>query len=59
MREDYQEQLDKMFPQGYVIVYTFPDSDVMRCHHWNPKRYEALELYKNAVLETSKMEEDE
>ena len=22
MREDYQEQLDKMFPQGYVIVYT-------------------------------------
>ena len=22
MREDYQEVLEKMFPQGYVIVYT-------------------------------------
>ena len=25
MREDYEEQLDKLFPLGYVIVYTNPD----------------------------------
>lgn len=58
MREDYQEQLDKMFPQGYVIVYTFPEGIDMRCHYWNPKRYEAIEMYRNVILEQSKLEED-
>ena len=59
MREDYQEQLDKMFPQGYVIVYTFEKGINMRCHHYNPQRFEAIELYKNAILEKSETTECE
>ena len=58
MREDYQEQLDKMFPQGYVIVYTFPDSDQMRCHYWNPKQYIALGEYRDIILDKSEDIED-
>ena len=50
MREDYQEQLDKMFPRGYVIVYTFPNSDDIRMAHYNPKFYEEIERYRELVL---------
>ena len=35
MREDYLEQLDKMFPSGYVIVYTCPN-DTIRLGLYNP-----------------------
>ena len=58
MREDYQEQLDKMFPQGYVIVYTFPDSIDMRCHYWNTKQYEALKMYRDVILEQKNIDDD-
>jgi hypothetical protein len=50
MREDYQEQLDKMFPKGYVIVYTFPESDDVRCAHYTPKHYVLLEKYKDMIV---------
>lgn len=42
MREDYQEQLDKMFPQGYVICYTNPDGN-LRMALFNPNQYELIE----------------
>ncbi len=58
MREDYQENLDKMFPKGYVIIYTFENSDDMRCHYYNPKRFEAIEMYRDTILDRSEMEED-
>ena len=35
MREDYQEVLDKMFPKGYVIVYT--TSTQARVNMYNPE----------------------
>ena len=35
MREDFIETLDKMFPDGYAIVYTNPDGQV-RFNHYNP-----------------------
>ena len=41
MREDYLEQLDKMFPQGYVICYTNPNGD-FRMSLFNPYRYEFI-----------------
>lgn len=41
MREDYLEQLDKMFPQGYVICYTNPDGN-LRMSLYNPHRYDLI-----------------
>lgn len=35
MREDYQEALDKMFPDGYAIGYTMPNGDI-RFAMFNP-----------------------
>lgn len=37
MREDYIEQLDKMFPDGWAIVYTCQDNQV-RFSHYNPHK---------------------
>jgi hypothetical protein len=33
MREDYIEQLDKMFPDGYAIVYTCEDGQTRFSHY--------------------------
>lgn len=44
MREDYMEQLDKMFPDGYVIVYTCEDKQI-RLSLYNPHKYEQIEEY--------------
>lgn len=49
MREDFQEQLDKMFPRGYVIVYTFPKSDIIRVAHYNPEGFEQIEEYLDRI----------
>ena len=42
MREDYLEQLDKMFPDGYIICYTNPDGQ-LRMSLYNPNKYELIE----------------
>jgi hypothetical protein len=42
VREDYLEQLDKMFPEGYVIAYTNPDGN-MRMSLFNPFKYKLIE----------------
>lgn len=42
MREDYIEQLDKMFPDGYVIVYTCPNNTI-RLSLYNPHQYEDID----------------
>lgn len=36
MREDYEEELRKMFPNGYIITYIQPNTDPAY-HWWNPK----------------------
>jgi hypothetical protein len=48
MREDYQEALDKMFPDGYVIYYTCPNETV-RIAKYNPLSGKG-ELWKNSIL---------
>ena len=42
MREDYLEQLEKMFPAGYVICYTNPN-DTIRLGLFNPESLKELE----------------
>jgi hypothetical protein len=44
MREDKEEELMKMFPAGYVILYIQPNSEP--AYHWNnPKEDEFIEDY--------------
>lgn len=50
MREDFIEQLDKMFPEGYVIAYTCPDSQI-RMSYWNPEKYSQLFNYYDCLKE--------
>lgn len=46
MREDYQEKLEKMFPGGYMILYTC-NNDTLRFQMYNPNDYS--EIYKVAA----------
>ena len=55
MREDFQEQLDKMFPEGYVIVYTFnEDDDILRVSHYNPHGYKGINQIRHLIDEFDK-----
>ena len=48
MREDFQESLDKMFPDGYGIAYSCPDGNI-RWAHFNPRNAEIIcRLYELA-----------
>lgn len=48
MREDHMEAIDKMFPQGYVIVYTCPDGQI-RLSLYNPERLKQIEEIHQAL----------
>jgi hypothetical protein len=48
MREDYLEALDKMFPDGYLIVYTCEDSQ-LRMSLYNPHKDEMIERYHQTL----------
>ena len=50
MREDHLEALDKMFPDGYLIVYTQPSGDI-RMSYWNPLRAKLLYDYYDVLKE--------
>ena len=50
MREDFLEQLDKMFPKGYVIAYTCDDNQD-RMSYYNPNKYSQLFDYYNCLKE--------
>ena len=55
MREDFQEQLDKMFPEGYVIVYTFnKDDDILSLSHYNPRGYKGINQIRQLIEEFDK-----
>lgn len=44
MREDFQESLQKMFPNGYVITYIQPNKEP--AYHWfNPLEDEFINTY--------------
>ena len=52
MREDFQEKLDKMFPEGYVIVYTFKkEDDILRVSHYNPHGYKGINQIRQLIDE--------
>lgn len=48
MQENIQEKLDKLFPNGYVIIYTCPDNQI-RCAMYNPNLYKQLEDYHDLI----------
>lgn len=56
MREDHLEALDKMFPQGYVIVYTCPDSQI-RMSYYNPEKYQQLFDYFDVLKDEGRRQE--
>lgn len=51
MREDHLERLDKMFPEGYVIVYTCPNGTA-RMSLYNPNKYELIEKYHQILKDS-------
>jgi hypothetical protein len=48
MREDFEEQISKMFPKGYLLVYVVPNGDV-RCNMFNPEGYAGIHKLKQIV----------
>lgn len=52
MREDYQDNLDKMFSDGYVVIYTCPDAQI-RMNIYNPHSSEVLYKYYD-LLQTER-----
>jgi len=50
MREDHLESLDKMFPDGYVIVYSCPDSQ-LRLSLFNPHQCPNINEYHEVLKE--------
>lgn len=50
MREDHMEALDKMFPDGYIIVYTCPDLQ-LRMSLFNPHKDPTIEEYHRLLRE--------
>lgn len=57
MQENHLEQLDKMFPEGYIIVYTCKDSQV-RMSLYNPNQYELIEKYHQLLKKESESNEN-
>jgi len=52
VREDYQEALDGMFPEGYLIIYTCPDGQLRMALH-NPRQYELVDRYHEVLRRES------
>lgn len=48
MKENDEETLQKMFPEGYVIVYTMKDKTIW-LQHFNPKKYPDLEEFRDLL----------
>jgi len=53
MREDLLEQLEKMFPDGYVMVYTCPNNTI-RLGYYNPEGLQELQDTKQHILDKDK-----
>lgn len=52
MQENYQDAMDAMFPQGYLIIYTCPDGQV-RFNKYNPNKIVALAFWERKIREES------
>jgi hypothetical protein len=53
MREDYQEKLEKMFPNGYVIIYTQSNGS-KRLGMFNPNKDREIHFYNKEIIAMSK-----
>lgn len=53
MREDIQDQIDKLFPKGYLIIYTLPDGQI-RYNKYNPLKLTAIAYWEYLLLKTNK-----
>jgi len=58
MREDHIEQLDKMFPNGYVMIYTNPNL-TFRVSVFNPLKFKILHKQWKAIQERWFLDEPE
>ncbi len=58
MREDYQENLAKMFPKGFIIVYVNRD-ETINYHMNNPDLVEQIFIVENGLLEWIKKEKND
>ena len=52
MREDYMEQLDKMFPDGYAIAYSCKDGQ-MRFAHYDPHGCKSIARFYQLAIDIS------
>ena len=50
-REDHMEAIDKMFPDGYIILYTCPDSQ-LRMSLYNPHRDITIEKWHQLLKDS-------
>ena len=50
MREDHQEAMDKMYPDGWLLVYTCPDGQI-RYGMYNPHRDKTIEGWHQAFMQ--------
>lgn len=51
MREDYMENLDKMFPAGYLIIYTVGNE--LRLNLYNPNRDATITYWHERIKEST------
>jgi hypothetical protein len=52
MQENHLEALEKMFPDGFLIMYTCPDRQI-RFSMWNPHKDETIHLWMQQLREAS------
>jgi hypothetical protein len=57
MREDNQEQLEKMFQDGYAICYTNPNMTI-RLGFFNPKGLKSLDKLRVHIMDNDCFEAD-
>ena len=48
MREDFEEQIEKMWPRGYILVYIVPNGDI-RCNMFNPEGYAQINKIRHLI----------
>ncbi len=56
MREDHREVLERMFPDGYFLIYTVPDGN-LRMNYVNPNGYDLLAYCRDWAVDNLKKEE--
>lgn len=57
MREDYQETLERMFKDGFLLLYVL-DEDI-RLSMFNPKQTETFPMYLDHCYELARRNEGE